>query len=174
MGNHTVFIWAIGLDGKVGTLTVEFEILSLPNIISISLIKLDDYEYNSTGNELQFRITSKFPNYYMITIDNIVVWSENYTEGELIIFSIDNYEIGLYNVTIWAIGLDEKETEIETVFTVYSKDEVSKSNPEPDPPITAFILSSILIIIPSTVFGVSHRYKQKIKSILSSKNPKSH
>ena len=174
LGNHTVFIWAIGLDGKVGTLTVEFEILSLPNIISISLIKLDDYEYNSTGNELQFRITSKFPNYYMITIDNIVVWSENYTEGELIIFSIDNYEIGLYNVTIWAIGLDEKEAEIETVFTVYSKDEVSKSNPEPDPPITAFILSSILIIIPSTVFGVSHRYKQKIKSILSSKNPKSH
>jgi len=171
LGNHSVYIWAIGKDGKVGTITVEFEVLALSNNISISLIKLDDYEYNSKGNELQFSITSKYPNYYMIVIDKITIHSGNYTKGELTVFSIDNYEIGVHNITIWAIGLDRKEAKIETVFTVYSKVVMNKSNS--NPPISALILSCILIIIPSTVFGVSHLYKQKMKPIFSSKNPKS-
>ena len=173
LGNHSVYIWAIGLDGKSGTMTVEFEILSLPNDIIINTIKLNDYEYNSTGNELQFNITSKYPNYYMITIDNVIVCSENYTEGELIVFSIDNYEIGVHSIIIWATGLDGKETEIETVFTVYSKAE--ENSPVPlivDPPITVFIFSGILIIIPVMFILISYITQQKIKSFLPSKKPK--
>ena len=169
LGNHTVFIWAISLDGKVGNLTVEFEILALPNKIFITLIKLDDYEYNSTGNDLLFSITSRYPNYYRISIDNNVLYSNNYTEGELIAFSIDNYEIGVHNLTIWAIGLDGKEVEIEAIFNVYPKVIVVK----PDPAVTALILSGILIVIPSIIFGVSHLYEQKNKPFLSSKKFKS-
>jgi hypothetical protein len=168
LGNHSVFIWAIGLDGKVGTLSVEFEILSLSADILITIVELSDYEYESIGNELQFRIASKYPDYYVLIIDNIMIGSDNYTEGELIVFSIDNYETGMHNITIWAIGLDGKEGEIEAIFIVYYKDIFNK----PRPAITGFVLSSILITIPSMMFGVSHRYKKKVKSSLSSKKPK--
>ena len=78
LGNHSVYIWAVGLDGKVGTMTVEFEVLSLPNDIIINIIKLDNYEYNSTGNELQFSITSQYPNYYMISIDTILLFHNHH------------------------------------------------------------------------------------------------
>jgi len=173
LGNHSVYIWAIGLDGKSGIVTVEFEIQSLSNDITITIIKLNDYEYNSTGNELQFNITSKYPKIYTIAIDNILVCSENYTEGELIAFSIDNYEIGMHNITIWATGLDGKETEIEMILTVYSKAEMNSPDPPIfDPPIMAYIFSGTLVIIPSIILGVSHRNKQKVKSFLPSKKPK--
>ena len=175
LGNHTVFIWAIGLDGKGGTLAIEFRILALPNIISIALIKLDNYEYNSTGNEVQFSITSKYPNYFTIFIDNELVFLDNYSQGQLISFSIDNYEIGAHNLTIWAIGLDGKEAEIETIFTVFPNEEVIDPIDElkrSESPLIAIILSSILIILPGIVIGVSHRYQQKIGSILTSKKPR--
>ena len=174
--NHTIFIWAVGLDGKVGSLTVEFKILSLSNDISITVIKLDDYEYNSTGNELQFRVDSKYPKHFIITIDNVMVSSKNYTEGGLNIISIDNYGLGLHNLTIWAIGLDGKEIEVETVFMVYSEIEVDRpvNKTKFNPPVTAIVLCSILIIIPSMFIGVSHRYKQKVKSILHLKKSKFH
>ena len=161
LGNYTIFIWAVGLDGKVGTLTVEFEIRSLSNIVQISIIKLDNYEFNSTGNELQFTISNKYPSYFIISIDNILVCSKNYTAGELLLFSIDNYGPGIHNVTIWTIGLDGKAAEIKTVFIVYPLSEVNKQ--ELFPPVSAFILSSLLIIIPGIFIGVSHRYNHKLK-----------
>ena len=173
LGNHSVYIWAIGLDGKVGTMTVEFEILSIPNDIIINIIKLDNYEYNSTGNELQFSITSQYPNYYMISIDTILLFADNYSEGELNVFSIDNYEIGVHNLTIWVTELDGKEAKIEAVFTVYSKAEVNNHDPLIfDPPITAFIFSGILIFIPGMFILISYINQQKIKSFLPSKKPK--
>ncbi|KKL17980.1 hypothetical protein LCGC14_2480090, partial [marine sediment metagenome] len=173
LGMHSVYIWAISLDGKIGTMTVEFEILSLPNDIIINIIKLDNYEYNSTGNELQFSITSQYPNYYMISIDTILLFVDNYSEGELNVFSIDNYEIGVHNLTIWLTELDGKEAKIEAVFTVYSKAEVD--SPDPlifDPPITAFIFSGILIFIPGMFILISYINQQKIKSFLPSKKSK--
>ncbi|MBY8986439.1 MAG: hypothetical protein KGD65_15305 [Candidatus Lokiarchaeota archaeon] len=64
------------------------------------------------------------------------------------------------------ISLDGKEAEIEAIFIVYSKAIVVKL----DPAISAFVLSDILIVIPSVIFGVSYRYEHKKKLFLLLKN----
>jgi len=108
----------------------------------------------------------------MIVIDNITSYSGNYTQGELIIFSIDNYEVGAHTITIWAIGLDEKEAEIETAFTVLPKTSKPVLSLSSSPSVTAIILSVILIFVPGTVFGVSHHYRQKFPALTTSKRHK--
>ncbi len=122
LGAHTANIFATSLDGKTATIHFEFWVYSLSNI-EIIIMKLEDYESNSTGNELLVNISCKYSIFYNIFIDTILLDSGNYTKGQLIALSIDNYDVGIHNINIWAQSLDGKETEVNTSFTVFSEEE---------------------------------------------------
>jgi len=117
LGAHIVNIYATSLDGKNSTAQTEFWVFSASDI-EITVIKLEDYEVNTTSNELIVNISCKYSIVYNIFIDTIIVCSGNYTEGQLITLPIDNYDIGQHNITIWARSLDGRENEVKATFTV--------------------------------------------------------
>ncbi len=157
IGTHTIFIWAIGLDGKIGINNSEFNIYS-SSITTINVNFLDDYEFNSSGNIINFTIFSKYPDHFTFSIDNAITYSNNYVSGQLFSFSIDGYGIGTHNITIWARGLDGKETEILTKFLVYEKGkEVEDPTLSKNDNINVIsgVLISILIGFPGIVVIIS-------------------
>ncbi|MFX0000962.1 MAG: hypothetical protein ACFE88_12695 [Candidatus Hermodarchaeota archaeon] len=78
-------------------------------------------------------------------------------------YILDGYTLGTYNVIIWARGLDGKEVEIQSVFTVYLEKKKLPITYK-----TELIISSILIGtlvgIPSVILIGSSRYLQKSKT----------
>ncbi|KKM15619.1 hypothetical protein LCGC14_1694240, partial [marine sediment metagenome] len=164
IGNHSIFIWAIGLDGKIGTNSSTFSIYS-SSITIINITFLDDYEFNSTGNYINFTIFSDYPDYFTFSINNAILYSNNYVNGQLFCFSIDGYEIGIYNITIWARGLDGKETEMMAIFLVYGKE---KGVDDPSSYNSTLFLSimplGILILIPGTVIVYTYKFEHQKKN----------
>ncbi|MFX1499523.1 MAG: hypothetical protein ACFFDH_01010 [Promethearchaeota archaeon] len=121
LGNHTVVIYAKSLDSQSVSVESEFKVFSTSDL-KINIIKLNNYEFNSTGNELIVNISSKYSINYTISIDNIVVEVGSYSKGQILTLSIDNYNIGQHNVTIWAKSLDGKEKVFQIIFIVYFED----------------------------------------------------
>ena len=157
IGTHTIFIWAIGLDGKIGINSSAFNIYST-SITIINVNFIDDYEFNSTGNIINFTIFSEYPDRFTFSIDNAIMYSNNYVNGQIFSFLIDGYGIGTHNITIWARGLDGKETEIMAKFLVYEKEK------EVDDPslgknnyinVISGVLISILIGVPGGTVIIS-------------------
>ena len=124
MGNHSVFIWAIGIDGKIATSNAEgFLVYSSSNTI-ISILHLSDYEFLTMGNYFTFQVYSDFPDYFNFSIDGILLNSSSFLNGQLFNFSIDGCGVGIHNITIWAIGSDGKIAELDVYFEVYSLSEL--------------------------------------------------
>ena len=119
IGDHIVFIRARGLDGNFATIRAEFIIFST-SITIITINYLKDCEHNTFGNYLMFTIDSKYPDYYELWIDDILVATDSFEFNNTIIFSLDNYtnNPGIHKVYIWAIGLDGKVAEVEVEFKV--------------------------------------------------------
>ena len=69
LGNYSVYIWAIGLDGKIGEIYAEFNVYSTSSTI-ISIVMLNDLEFLSKNNNLIFTIHSDYPDYYELWIDD--------------------------------------------------------------------------------------------------------
>ncbi len=165
IGIHTIFIWAIGLDGKIGIYSSEFSIYS-SSITIININFIDDYEFNSTGNTINFTIFSAYPDHFTFSIDNVIIYSNNYVNGQLFSFSIDGYGTGTHNITIWARGLDGKETEIIGIFLVYRREkevEDSSINNYNKISMISGVLISILIGVPGVVVMISsHKDLKKL------------
>jgi len=145
IGTHTIFIWAIGLDGKIGINSSEFNIYS-SSITIINVNFLDDYEFNSTGNTINFTIFSEYPDHFTFSIDNAIRYSNNYVNGQLFSVSIDGFGIGTHHITIWARGLDGKETEVIAKFLVYKKEQ-EVDNPSLRKNDNINVISGVLISI---------------------------
>ena len=88
------------------------------------------------------------------------------TSSQFFSISIDGYDLGIHNITIWARGLDGKETETITTFLVYKnvKDGADTSSSNYSTVITiSGILISILICVPSIVIIISsHKDFKKV------------
>ena len=63
LGNYSVYIWAIGLDGKIGEIYAEFNVYSTSSTI-ISIVMLNDLEFLSKNNNLIFTIDNEAICYY--------------------------------------------------------------------------------------------------------------
>ncbi|KKK95784.1 hypothetical protein LCGC14_2669310, partial [marine sediment metagenome] len=171
VGNHSVIISVNSMDGTEAYYETIFSVYSTSSTI-ITIHELNDYELNSTNNFLNFSISSKYPDYFNLWIDNISVSSGNFNSDIFILYSLDNITsiLGNHTVYIWAMGLDGKEAEIQTMFTVYPNDSVEgtesseKKSPNKQPVLPAVFISS-LIVVPGTVIGFTYRFQKiKIKS----------
>ncbi len=168
--NHSVFIWAIGLDGRIGTITSDFRIIT-SSIITINITCLNDYEFNSTGNNICFALFSEYPDYFIFSINELTIDSGDFIDGQNFTFSIDGYEIGTHNITIWARGRDGKETEVMIAFTVYLTKEIETEKGIEMEIISSAILITILISGPSMVLIGSSFYIRKNNANNSLKKP---
>ncbi|MBA7674872.1 hypothetical protein ES703_83097 [subsurface metagenome] len=114
LGNHSVYIWAIGKDFIVGSINAVFTVYS-NSVTLIQINELNNCEFMSEGNNLTFTLFSDFPDYYELWIDGFLVQSDTFSNEVPIVFSLDNYtgQISTHTVYIWAIGLDEKTITIE-------------------------------------------------------------
>ncbi|KKM73836.1 hypothetical protein LCGC14_1406420, partial [marine sediment metagenome] len=121
LGNHSVYLWAVGKDFTVGNAYGEFSVYSTSATVII-INELEGYEFLSNGNYLNFSINSTYPDYYELRIDGILVVTDNYSSGSYILYSLDNYTafLGNYSVFIWAIGKDFKVGSVNSEFNVYS------------------------------------------------------
>ena len=121
VGDHTVLIYAKSIDGKIGQYETVFTVYSNSTTL-ITIYGLEGCEFMSTGNFLKLSISSSYPDYYTLWIDGVLVFSDNYTSGEMKTYSLDDYTaiIGNYSMYIWAIGLDGKVVYINAEFSVYS------------------------------------------------------
>ncbi|NVM34402.1 MAG: hypothetical protein HWN81_02325 [Candidatus Lokiarchaeota archaeon] len=177
LGKHTVNIFATSLDGKNSTVQIDFWVYSASEI-EITIMKLEDYEFNSTGNELIVNISCKYSVFYSIFIDTLVIDSGNYTEGQLISLPIDDYDIGQHNISIWAKSLDGKEIEVNTTFTVYYEEEIEEEENDEENDnrpnkfklsilIGSIVMSAFMIAIPTIVIIFSTVYHNKISKRFS-------
>ncbi|KKM18049.1 hypothetical protein LCGC14_1669610, partial [marine sediment metagenome] len=119
MGSHTLSIWAIGEDGKIGTGSGQFNVYSNSTTL-IVVNQILNYEFMTTGNNINFSITSNYIGTYNVSIDGILVDSGNYTIDEIILCSSDGYSVGIHNISIFARSIDGKEAQYHTDFTVFS------------------------------------------------------
>jgi prenyltransferase beta subunit len=162
VGIHKIFIWATSKDGKNATYTGNFDVYSTSSI-TIHIIQLDDYLYDSIGNELKFYISTKYPDYFILSIDGVPVHSSSFNNNNSIILSIDNLEVGQHIISIWVITLDKLEEEVLVYFEVYAMDEFIAGY---DLDLFRVILSITIsfITIPGIVIVVSNQFKKKIKT----------
>ncbi len=171
VGNHSVVISVKSIDGTKAYYETSFSVYSTSSTI-ITIHDLNDYEWNSLNNFLNFSISSKYSDYYSLWIDNVSVSSGNFISEVFIIYSLDNITciLGSHTVYVWAIGLDGKEAEIQTMFTVYQTDSEegmeSLEERSPDkPPVLPVVFISSLIVIPGSVIGFTHLFfKKRMKS----------
>ncbi|TFG22356.1 MAG: hypothetical protein EU529_10785 [Promethearchaeota archaeon] len=119
IGPHNITIWAIGEDYKVGTASAEFIVFS-NSITLININEIPNYQFMTTGNLLNFSISSDYSGFFNVSIDDVIVDQGPYIPDEDIVFSIDGYTIGIHNIRIWAQGMDKKEAFYETLFEVYT------------------------------------------------------
>ncbi len=167
--NTSYFVYSD--SGIIVELPDDYEFIDLGNDTIITIHNLDDYELNSTNNFLNFSIFSKYPEYYGLWIDNVSVSSGNFSSGVFILCSLDNFTIilGNHTVYIWAFGLDSKEAEIQTMFTVYQSDseEVMKGTESSEEdsldilPILPITFISSLIVVPGSVIGFTYIFQKK-------------
>jgi len=127
IGIHNVSIILTSLDGEREEFSGIFVVFSLSGIF-IDIIQLDDYGYNSSGNELIFNVSARYPGYFRVYIDGVLIGTDNYTNRQKIAFLIDNYSIGVHSITIWARALDGEEVIVKDSFEVFPIE-------EPDRPI---------------------------------------
>ncbi|MFX1503908.1 MAG: hypothetical protein ACFFDH_23300, partial [Promethearchaeota archaeon] len=160
LGPHTIFIWAKGLDGKIGTVNSEFQTTSF-SIVSIKINYIANYFVNSTGNNISFAIFSNYPDYFNFFINNKTIASGDFYDGQNFTISIDGYGIGTYNITIWARGRDGKETKVFSTFTVLNTKEIEQEKGDEMKSIISTILIAILIGGPSIVLIGSSYYIRK-------------
>ena len=119
-GKHILTISANSTDGKESNATVEFWVF-IESFIHISILRLDNYEFKSIGNEISFKINASFPDSFKLYIDDALKTEGLYSfGGDISNISIDGYYVGEYNITIWANGTDGKESICESSFSVYS------------------------------------------------------
>jgi len=129
IGNHSIKIWAVGLDLTECTIEAVFTIYS-NSVTIVNIDQLFNCEYGSVNNELAFTIYSEYPDYYELYIDDTLVHNDTYFNGQQINYSLDQYakELGNHIVYIWAIGLDNKTGTNFAYFEVYdSKEDESLS-----------------------------------------------
>ena len=108
VGVHNISILITSLDGKSAEFYGNFTVYSTAEL-AIIIIQLNDWVYESIGNELIFNITTKYPGYYQIFIDGILESKFNFTESQRITFLLTNYSVGVHNIIIWARSLNGKE-----------------------------------------------------------------
>jgi len=177
IGTHSVFIWAISLDGKIAAISANFEVKFQSETL-ITIIELENYVYNTTGNNLVFIIVSFYPDHFQVWIDGRLFTSDIFSNRQIFNFSIDGYGIGLHNISIWAKGLDNKEARVTSQFEVYpckqpSKDNNSQKNDsteenDTEPSFEHIYQTSLpimitLITVPSIVIVFSSRIPRKLK-----------
>ena len=119
VGSHNVSIWAIGEDGKKGTASGEFIVYSYSNTL-ININEVPNYLFTSTGNYINFSVSSKYPGLFNVSVDGTLITEGAYTPDEDIYYSIDGYNVSIHNIVIFAKGIDGKEVRYETVFNVYT------------------------------------------------------
>ncbi len=177
IGEYTVYINTTTIEGtNAELLGTEFSVYSTSNTL-ITIHSLDDYLLNSTGNFLNFSIYSKYPDYYELWIDAGLVDSDNFISDQYVVYSLDSMTqlLGNYTLYIFAIGLDNKEAELDDIFTIYEiiEDPESPEYPEDleqpvfDSNLETLIVSimpiGVLIFIPGTVIYYTYRVEHQKK-----------
>ncbi len=119
VGVHSLLIWAIGEDDKVGMASGEFNVYSNSTTV-ITVNKIPSYEFMTVGNFINFSINSEYPGIYNLTIDNLLVDRDNYSIDDIVLISSDGYSVGDHLVIIKAKSIDGKVARYETTFSVYS------------------------------------------------------
>ena len=119
VGDHDVYIEATGLDGKEGFASSTFTVYSTSETL-ITLHSIDNFLFNSTGNYVNFSISSDFPEWYTLKIDNILLEEGPYISDAIILYLLDGIGSGLYTLSIWANSTDKKETTLDVQFSVFS------------------------------------------------------
>ena len=87
----------------------------------------------------------------------------NYTNIDTITISIDNFQVGIHNITIWAAGLDKVELYLNDTFEVYSKTENDEFiEPATTSDNNSFLgLSISFLVVPGAVIVVSIKKKKR-------------
>ena len=119
MGDHDVYIEAKGLDGKEGFASATFTVYSTSETL-ITLHSIDNFLFNSTGNYVNFSISSDFPERYTVKVDGVLLEEGPYISDAIILCLLDGVSSGLHTLSIWANSTDKKETYLNVQFSVFS------------------------------------------------------
>jgi len=160
VGMHLIIIMIRSLDGKVVEFYHNFTVYSAGELM-ITIIQLNDDNLNSSEYKLIFDIIARYPGYYKIFINDLLVSADNFTQSLRIIFLLANYSAGIYNITIWASCLDGKQAVVHDSFTINSIKETSNSIPMATLN-SAFTVGITIIILPGVILVFSSTYKKKL------------
>ncbi len=120
VGSHSLFIWAIGEDDKIGMASSLFNVYS-NSTTQINVNRIPNYEFMKIGNFINFSISSMYLGTYNVSIDGILVSSDNYSIDNTILINSDGYSVGDHLVIIVVKSIDGKTAYYENIFSVYSK-----------------------------------------------------
>ena len=171
VGDHLVIILVESIDGKKAYYETSFSVYSTSSTL-ITIHAIGDYLLNSTGNFLNFSIYSKYPDFYELWIDSILVSFDNFSSDNYIIYSLDSTTkiLGNHTVYIYAVGFDNKEAKFSELFTVYKiiEDiddfEYRDFGSDAEPFIFSIMSYGILILVPGTVIVYTYRSEHHKKS----------
>jgi len=83
IGEHLIFINATTIEGNEATLSTSFYVYSNSETM-VDLLRLDNYEFLTTGNLITFRLSSDFPDKYNFTVDGEEFASGGYHDGQFV------------------------------------------------------------------------------------------
>jgi len=99
LGIHDIEIKAWDDMEQLSTYTNQFTVF---DSVVITIEQLDDYQEGDTGNLLIFNIQNMYPNWFNVTVDDVLMAEGYYISGESITIGIDGYTEGVHTVSIYA------------------------------------------------------------------------
>ncbi|TFF97612.1 MAG: hypothetical protein EU541_07980 [Promethearchaeota archaeon] len=126
LGRHSINITAYALDGDVVSYSTNITTYS-DSILTIQIVHLDNIEFLSSENYLNFTINTTYPDFYTLYVDDILLQNNSFIEDEIISMSLDqfNSQLGFHTITLNAYALDGDHIHYTSDFSVYSNSEIN-------------------------------------------------
>ncbi|TXT65682.1 MAG: hypothetical protein BAJALOKI1v1_390002 [Promethearchaeota archaeon] len=120
LGLHSIKIYAYALDGDYAEYATNISVYST-SILHIEINRLENIEFLSSENIINFSLQTQYPYYYELYIDEILNVNDTYTDNP-IIHNLDELSdnIGMHSIIIHAYALDGDEVIYSTNISVYS------------------------------------------------------
>jgi len=98
----------------------KYEAIPIQEEVKITNLEVEDYEVNTTEHYLNFTLEHDHPDSYDVRIDGtLVATDDTWEDGDTIEISIDGYDIGVHNFSIYADSSFGLPIQYNGTFRVY-------------------------------------------------------
>ncbi len=117
---YPVEIYAYALDGDNVSYTKNISVYST-STLELQVNNLENIEFLSSDNTLNFSLLSEYPDYYVLYIDGVLKQNESFTD-EPISYCLDylSDQLGIHSVEVFGYALDGDIIHYATNISTYS------------------------------------------------------